>query len=317
MEELGAKVWFGPPGATHVWQPCDHHLGREYGRRMGESYDLWMSNEYEAIAEGKVSAANIRVLLTKWAGDAYRALEEEREALEVPWLAGVVGAEPSRFYKAFLRTGCLVTRDGTQDEEIRPHREIKGKVMDDFQSLLVDGWKGGASDSESESVDESDGDADVDLDDYEGWNSEDEDDEEVDIDGDGEQEPIPDGMVLQLPDDLEEEDEEAKIREARACAHKDGDEGQIRDFNLALRIAKQQSVVAAPEFKGARDSDYGARRHKLYDGLVAEHEARMKKPPTKAQVAAMWDQAGNDVLAEGVIEDSSNRRSKRVRRERV
>jgi hypothetical protein len=50
---------------------------------------------------------------------------------------------------------------------------------------------------------------------------------------------------------------------------------------------------------------YGARRHKLYDGLGAEHEARMKKPPTKAQVVAMWDKAGNDVLAEGVIEDSS------------
>jgi hypothetical protein len=31
----------------------------------------------------------------------------------------------------------------------------------------------------------------------------------------------------------------------------------------------------------------------------------MKKPPTKAQVVAMWDKAGNDVLAEGVIEDSS------------
>jgi hypothetical protein len=84
------------------------------------------------------------------------------------------------------------------------------------------------------------------------------------------------GMVLQLPDDLEEEDEEANIREARASAHKDGDEGQIRNFNLALRIAKQQSVVAAPEFKGARDScDYGARRHKLYDGLVADMSTRL------------------------------------------
>jgi hypothetical protein len=36
---IGSMERFGPAGATHVWQPCDHHLGREYGRRMGESYD--------------------------------------------------------------------------------------------------------------------------------------------------------------------------------------------------------------------------------------------------------------------------------------
>jgi hypothetical protein len=44
--------------------------------------------------------------------------------------------------------------------------EIKGKVMDDFQRLIADGWQGGTSDIES--VDESDGDGDVDLDDFEG-----------------------------------------------------------------------------------------------------------------------------------------------------
>ena len=44
--------------------------------------------------------------------------------------------EPNRFYKAFLRTGCLVTRNGSQDDEIRPHREIKGELMDRFRALI-------------------------------------------------------------------------------------------------------------------------------------------------------------------------------------
>jgi hypothetical protein len=281
---------------------------------MGKSYDLWMSNEFEKIVDGKVSTADIRVLLTKWAGDAYRELEEEREALEEPCLPGVEGAEPSRIYKAFLRTGCLVTRDGTQDDQIRPHREIKDKVMDDFQELLSKGWEnwdGVVSDSES--GDESGRDGDDDLEEHDEWNSEDVDDEEVDIDDDGEQEPILPGMVFQLPDDLEEEDEQTKIREVRACAHKDGDEENIRDFNLALRIAQQQSVVTAPEFTGARDDGYGVRRHAIYDALVAAHKARVGKAPGKAQGVKLWDQAGNDALVEGVSNDSSERRSKRIR----
>ena len=58
------------------------------------------------------------------------------------WLADPVNNETTRFYKAFLRivpgTGyrCLVTRDGSQDDEIRPHREVKGELMDRFRALI-------------------------------------------------------------------------------------------------------------------------------------------------------------------------------------
>jgi hypothetical protein len=71
MGEEEATTMLGPAGATHVWQPCDHHLGRECGRRM--------AGDFENIVNGKVSASARRILLTKWAGRAYLELEKERK----------------------------------------------------------------------------------------------------------------------------------------------------------------------------------------------------------------------------------------------
>jgi hypothetical protein len=51
-------------------------------------------------------------------------------------------------------------------------------------------------------------------------------------------------MGLQLPDDIEMEDEQAQIHKAKAVVHKDGEEEEIRDFETALRIARQDSVAA-------------------------------------------------------------------------
>jgi hypothetical protein len=299
MEEGGATMKMGPAGATHVWQPCDHHLGREYGRLMGQYYDEWMCSSFEHMEGAKVDVARRRILLTEWAARAYHVLEAEREAMERPWLAGVVGAEPSRFYKAFLRTGCLVTRDGTQDEEIRPHREIKDELLADFRSRLfapgvprtAEEWDGiiHLSDSETESGDESACDS---QNDHE-WNSDDADDEPIFSDDEAAgQEPVPAGMGLQLPDDIEMEDEQAQIRKAKAAVHKDGEEEEIRDFETALRIARQDSVAAGPAFTGARDDGYNARRNALFKKALADHETSTGRTATRSQWNRIWDQVG-------------------------
>jgi hypothetical protein len=65
------------------------------------------------------------------------------------------------------------------------------------------------------------------------------------------------------------------------------------------------------------DDGYGARRHAIYDALVAEHKVCVGKAPGKAQGVKLWDQAGNDALVEGVSNDASERRSKRVQRQRA
>ena len=137
VKAKNGHMMFGPKlkGATHVWQPVDHHIGREYGRLMGIYYDEWMAEQFDNIVDGHVSASDRRILLTKWAGRAYRHLEQEREGCEKAVLE-YPSAEPSRFFQAFVRTGCLVTVDGTQDEEIRPHGHIRGDLLAKFKGLI-------------------------------------------------------------------------------------------------------------------------------------------------------------------------------------
>ena len=53
---------------------------------MGIYYDEWMSENFDMLGEGEVSAAYRRILLTKWAARAYSELEEEREEQEAAWL---------------------------------------------------------------------------------------------------------------------------------------------------------------------------------------------------------------------------------------
>jgi hypothetical protein len=89
-------------------------------------------------------------------------------------------------------------------------------------------------------------------------------------------------MGLQLTDDIEMEDEQAQIRKAKAAVHKDGKE-EIRDFETALRIARQDSVAAGPAFTGARDDGYNARRNALFNKALADHETSTGRTTTRAQ----------------------------------
>jgi hypothetical protein len=120
-----AQMLFGPKGATYIWQPIDHHIGRLYSRRMGVLYDEWMQDRSGPF-NLTVGAAERRVLMTKWAGQVYRYLEREREASEA-------AGEKSRFYMAFLSTGCLINADRSRDDEIKPHDSIKGDVEVEFR----------------------------------------------------------------------------------------------------------------------------------------------------------------------------------------
>jgi hypothetical protein len=130
-----ADTMIGVKGGSHIWQPVDHHIGREYHRRMQTYYVEWMASPaYNVYAENDRSVpVDVRcILLTKWAARCWRELEEERKAREEVVRLDP-SAEPSRFFKAFRSTGCLITRDGTGDEHINPHSEIKGELKDQMQ----------------------------------------------------------------------------------------------------------------------------------------------------------------------------------------
>ena len=75
--------------------------------------------------------------------------------------------------------------------------------------------------------------------------------------------------------EIQLEDEQEKIRAARAAVHifLDGNEELLRDFNLAARIARQDGVAVAPQFAGASDSGFNNRKNEIYKRKLAALEA--------------------------------------------
>ena len=135
VANLGATLQFGAKGATHLWQPVDHHVGARYKFYMARAYDDWMSNNFDSYPNGKVPVDVRRTLLTKWCGEAYLQLEEERIACEEACFYDPT-AKRSLFYRAFQSTGCLVTADGTGDDEIKPNQAVTGEYLAKFRAGL-------------------------------------------------------------------------------------------------------------------------------------------------------------------------------------
>jgi len=135
VANLGATLQFGAKGATHLWQPVDHHVGARYKFYMARAYDDWMSNNFDSYPNGKVPVDVRRTLLTKWCGEAYLQLEEERIACEEACFYDPT-AKRSLFYRAFQSTGCLATADGTGDDEIKPNQAVTGEYLAKFRAGL-------------------------------------------------------------------------------------------------------------------------------------------------------------------------------------
>ena len=126
-----AITMFGVKNGSHVWQPVDHHVGAAYKRKMDSYYVEWMANCVPDLAAPSptIPVGKRRQLLTEWAARAYRELEVARETAERE-------GRPSLFEAAFLRTGCLVTVDGTADDEIRPHTSIVDALATRFKAKI-------------------------------------------------------------------------------------------------------------------------------------------------------------------------------------
>jgi hypothetical protein len=81
---------------------------------MGQYYDEWMCISFEHMEGVKVDVARRRILLIEWAAKRWHGATVAGRS-KVWWAPSHLA-----FTKPFdLRTGCLVTCDGTQDEEIR------------------------------------------------------------------------------------------------------------------------------------------------------------------------------------------------------
>lgn len=93
-ENHTAKVW-----------PIDAGYGKMIKKKIGEQMEKWLEKEenLEMWHDG-IPAKTRRVLMTKWAGKAWREMSSDEDFVK----------------KLFEKTGCLMTADGEDDEKIRP-----------------------------------------------------------------------------------------------------------------------------------------------------------------------------------------------------
>lgn len=104
--KMNGKVVHFPANCSDLIQPVDAGLGRELKRRIAIIQDAWLQsdNNFEKW-EGKMTASQRRIILSKWIADAWEYVTKRMEGT-------------LRSY--FLKTGSLITANGDNDDEIHP-----------------------------------------------------------------------------------------------------------------------------------------------------------------------------------------------------
>lgn len=73
--------------------------------KIGQEMDKWLEEKDNLeLWHDKITARQRRILMTKWAGAAWRVLVKDRDFSK----------------RLFQKTGCLITIDGSDDDMIKP-----------------------------------------------------------------------------------------------------------------------------------------------------------------------------------------------------
>ena len=104
--KLNTVVYMLPENHTDKIQPIDAGFGRMMKTKIGEARDKWLEDDENIEAwHDKLSAKKRRVLMTQWTGQAWREIHH---------------TDPNFVQKLFVKTGCLMTSDGSEDDRIKP-----------------------------------------------------------------------------------------------------------------------------------------------------------------------------------------------------
>jgi len=95
-----------PGGCTGLVQPCDTVLNKPFKDHIKAAATRHYDENLERWTEGKFTASERRIIMTKWVGDAWAAVSKDREAI----------------MRGFTKAGIAVAIDGSEDDLIN----IKG-----------------------------------------------------------------------------------------------------------------------------------------------------------------------------------------------
>ena len=105
--ELNTIVYLLPENHTDKIQPIDAGFGKMLKTKIGQEMDKWLAEKDNLeLWHDKITARQRRILMTKWAGAAWRVLVKDRDFIK----------------RLFQKTGCLITIDGSDDDMIKPQR---------------------------------------------------------------------------------------------------------------------------------------------------------------------------------------------------
>ena len=109
IKDRGGITWFGVPNATDIWQPVDGGYAATLKTLTNQKFSNWLDDEDNVEkwfeAESRITASEKRILITKWAGNAYRQLNRPSH---------------DKFRQGlFQKTDCLITADSS-DDKINP-----------------------------------------------------------------------------------------------------------------------------------------------------------------------------------------------------
>jgi len=104
MSWVGIFPLYTPPECTDVVSPCDHHIGRHLQVLLAERYEEAYDANQMAWDMNGIETPEKRMLFATWASEAWTDLCTNNKHL---------------IHNAFVETGFLLARDGSENELIK------------------------------------------------------------------------------------------------------------------------------------------------------------------------------------------------------
>ena len=111
-------VWHGLADGTDLWQPVDAGYAQVLKSLISKEHQDWLDRDENADRwfqnDNPYSAKERRILITLWAGEAWKKLSKP---------------EYDHLRKScWVKTGCLLTSDGSEDNLVKPEGLTDYKV---------------------------------------------------------------------------------------------------------------------------------------------------------------------------------------------
>ena len=123
-----------PGGTTSRVQPLDVAINKPFKNRVRQTFEEHLHKNLPLSTEGKLTASDRRDLTTKWVGDAWSWIKEEKETI----------------IRSFVKCGLSNKLDGSENHMVNI-RGIEGYVMPKPESEFHLESDSDSSESESES----------------------------------------------------------------------------------------------------------------------------------------------------------------------